>query len=196
MTLPIFISTYDRPGSIVLLEGKREVDPIDAEKLVELGRLLAAHTKHILFRSGNATGSDFLFSSGVAAIDKTRLQVITPKDGHRTKETLTDDIISLDRIDLAREPKVVYQSKLHKGTQGIIEPFAEGKNRNKFSSAAYIIRDTVKVIGTSDIPPATFGIFYDDLSDPEAGGTGHTMKTCRLNNVPLIDQRTWFGWLG
>ena len=196
MTLPIFISTYDRPGSIVLLEGKREVAPVDADKLVALGRLLAAHTKHIMFRSGNATGSDFLFSSGVAAIDKTRLQVITPKDGHRAKDILTDDIISLDRIDLAREPEVVYQSKLHKNTKQLVDYFVSGNTTGRPAKAAYIIRDTVKVIGASDVPPATFGIFYDDLSDPEAGGTGHTMKTCRLNNVPLIDQRTWFEWLG
>lgn len=92
MTLDDFISTYDRPGSIVLLEGKRDFAPPDDEgKLVGLDRLLAVQTKHILLRSGN--------------------------------------------------------------------------------------------------------IFYDDLNNPEEGGTGHTLKTCRLNNVPFIDQRIWFGWL-
>jgi hypothetical protein len=77
----------------------------------------------------------------------------------------------------------------------LVDQYVAGK-KDRFSiKAAYIIRDTVKVIGTKDIPPATFGIFYDDLSDPVKGGTGHTMNVCRMNEVPLIDQKTWLDWL-
>ncbi|HEY5500271.1 MAG TPA: hypothetical protein VIK20_07815 [Bacteroidales bacterium] len=61
--------------------------------------------------------------------------------------------------------------------------------------AAYIIRDTIKVLGTDKIKPATFGIFYDDLKNPIQGGTGHTMQVCRLNGIPIIDQSIWFEWL-
>jgi hypothetical protein len=70
-----------------------------------------------------------------------------------------------------------------------------GKKDRFTSKAAYIIRDTVKVVGTKSIPPADFGIFYDDLAAPMQGGTGHTMRVCIERQVPLIDQRTWFGWL-
>lgn len=108
MTLTDFISTYDHPASIVLLEGKREVAPADADTLVALGAACCAH-KTYSFPQWQCTRFGFPFSSGVAAIDKTRLQVITPKHGHRAKDILTDDIISLDRIDLAKEPEVVYQ---------------------------------------------------------------------------------------
>ena len=51
------------------------------------------------------------------------------------------------------------------------------------------------VLGQGDLTPATVGIFYLDLADPDAGGTGFTMKLCQFENVPVIDQCTWFEWL-
>ena len=45
--------------------------------------------------------------------------------------------------------------------------------------AAYIIRNTIKVTGTSAIPPASFALFYDDLENPGTGGTGHTIDICK-----------------
>ncbi len=64
-----------------------------------------------------------------------------------------------------------------------------------FIEAAYIIRDTMKIIGSKNVKPAAFRIFYDDLSDLMSGGTGHTMNICKVNNIPFIDQRTWLNWL-
>jgi len=195
MTLKEFIKQFDKPNSIVLLEGKRNVLEADQEKLTALGRLLASETKSITFRSGNANGSDQLFSDGVTAIDNKRLQVIIPYTGHRQKTNQAYDTISLDDLNIAAEPEVLYQSKSNKKTENIIDKFAAGeKNRNTIA-AAYIIRDTIKVIGTGDIKPATFGIFYDDLENPKTRGTGHTMNVCEQNNIPLIDQNTWFKWL-
>lgn len=78
MTLNQFINNYDSPGSIVLLEGKRNVPDADKEKLIALGQLLAKKTSHILFRSGNAAGADEYFSQGVSKINQDRLQIITP----------------------------------------------------------------------------------------------------------------------
>ena len=51
--------------------------------------------------------------------------------------------------------------------------------------AAYILRDTIKAIGSNEIAAATVGIFYDDLSNPRCGGTGHTMKICEQNAILL-----------
>lgn len=68
--------------------------------------------------------------------------------------------------------------------------------KNRFTiKAAYIIRDTIKALGTEEIKPATFGLFYDDLDDPLSGGTGHTIKVCENNGIPVLDQRLWFAWL-
>jgi len=62
--------------------------------------------------------------------------------------------------------------------------------RGRYSiKAAYIIRSTIKAIGTEEIRPATFGIFYDDLDKPKEGGTGHTMNVCIQNNIPILTKR-------
>ena len=195
MTLQEFIKQFDKPNSIVLLEGKRNVLESDKERLIALGNLLASKTKSMIFRSGNAEGSDQLFSDGVTAVDYKRLQVITPYSGHREKTNQAYETISLDEISIAAEPKVVYQSKSNKKTEKLIDQFVSG-NKNRYTiKAAYIIRDTIKAIGTDRIKPATFGIFYDDLDKPKEGGTGHTMKVCEQNNIPIIDQKIWFKWL-
>ena len=190
-----FLDKYDFNGSIILLEGKREVTEHDMPKLVELGRLLASKTLKMKFRSGNAEGSDYYFSLGISQIDKTRLQVITPYSGHRQKVNVAYDTISLDTINFTNENEVLYQSKQNKKTEKLIDQYVLG-DINKYSiKAAYIIRDTIKAIGTKDIHPATFGIFYDDLNHPMSGGTGHTMKVCERNNIPIINQEVWLEWI-
>jgi len=196
MTLQNFIEKYDTDNAIVLLEGKRNVLKEDEQKLIDLGKLLASLTSKMTFRSGNADGADQFFSQGVALINPQRLQVITPYSSHRKKTNLAYDSISLDEINLTEEPEIVYHSKRHKKTQNLVEKYVAG-NRDQFAKkAAYIIRDTVKVLGTQQIKPASFGIFYDDLSKPMDGGTGHTMRVCIENNIPQINQTTWFNWLG
>jgi hypothetical protein len=195
MTLKEFIKQFDKDNSIVLLEGKRNVLEADKEKLTALGRLLASRTVRMTFRSGNAEGSDQLFSDGVTTVDNKRLQVITPYAGHRQKTNQAYETISLDNINIAAEPEVVFQSKSNKKTEKLIDQFVSG-DKNRFTiKAAYIIRDTIKAIGTDDIKPSTFGIFYDDLDNPMSGGTGHTMNVCEQNKIPIIDQKTWFNWL-
>jgi hypothetical protein len=196
MTLQQFIEKYDTDNAIVLLEGKRNVLKEDEQKLIDLGKLLASLTSKMTFRSGNAGGADQFFSQGVALVNPQRLQVITPYSSHRKKTNLAYDSISLDEINLTEEPEIVYHSKRHKKTQNLVEKYVAG-NRDQFAKkAAYIIRDTVKVLGTQQIKPASFGIFYDDLSKPMDGGTGHTMRVCIENNIPQINQTIWFNWLG
>ena len=195
MTLNEFIEQFDKPNSIVLLEGKRNIIDADKEKLTALGSLLAFKTKNIMFRSGNAEGSDQLFSLGVTTVDNKRLQVITPYSGHRVKSNQAYETISLDDIDIAAEHEVLYQSKTNKKTENLIDKYVAGDKNRYTIKAAYIIRDTIKAIGTDEIKPATFGIFYDDIDNPMSGGTGHTMNVCAQNNIPLIDQKIWFKWL-
>ncbi len=189
MTLKKFIKQYDKEGSIVLLEGKRNVKDTDKEKLTALANLLTINTKKILFRSGNADGADHYFSLGVTSVDSSRLQVITPYTGHRKKTNQAYETIPLDEINLAEEPEIVYQAKQNKKTEKLIDQYVSG-DRDRFAlKAAYILRDTIKAIGSKAIAPATFGIFYDDLDDPKTGGTGHTMKICEQNGIEVIDQK-------
>jgi len=195
MTIDQLISAYDFPGSVVLLEGKRDVPDTEKERLIALGRLLAEQTTFILFRSGNAAGADFYFSQGVSEINPDRLQVITPYAGHRKKQNKAYHSISLDEVNLAKEPEVVYQSKQNKKTEKLIDRFVAGDKDKYAIKAAYILRDTVKVIGAEGISPANFAIFYDDLKNPMTGGTGHTMNICKQNEIEYIDQKIWFDWI-
>lgn len=199
MTLSAFIDTYDHPGKVVLLMGKRDVLPADKPLVIALGRLLAQRTQHVRFRSGNAGGADTDFFSGARETETCipRLEVITPFDGHRARYNKGIQTTSLDDLNLLEEERVVYQSALNAKTKHLIKPFVNGAGGKINLKAGYIIRDTVSVIGAGNgqIPPADFGIFYTDLKNPDEGGTGFTMKLCRINNVPLITQRIWFEWL-
>ena len=190
-----FICEYDKPGSIVLLVGKRHVSVEDGEKLIHLGKLLVKKSKNILFRSGNAKGADSLFSEGVASINSARFQLVLPYNDHRKEFIQTNNVLSLDNINLVSEPDVIYQSRGNRKTENLIDRYLSGESNNYSIKAAYIIRDTIKVIGTREIQAANFGIFYDDLNAPMGGGTGHTMKICKQNNVPFIDQTVWFNWI-
>jgi hypothetical protein len=200
MTLEKFIKLFDKEGCIVLLEGKRKVLKSDEKRLVEIGRLLTASTKHIIFRSGNAGGADAFFKEGVMSVDPKRFQAIVPFNDHMksVKEELgLYERISLDDINLAREPQILYESKRNKQQKGLVESYEKGVDPKNSVKGAYIVRDTVKVTGapSQGISPAHFGIFYDDLRNPKSGGTGHTMVVCDNQMVPYVNQKVWGEWI-
>ena len=195
MKLDEFISKFDMKGAIVLLEGKRRVKEEDKIKLFTLGKILASQTTNILFRSGNAGGSDEFFAKGVCEINAEKLQLILPFKNFRKKSIQTNNVVSLEDIDLKNSAEVVNQSRKNKDTAHLIDPYLDGKKGHIVELASYIIRDSIKVLGAGDVKPATFGLFYDDLEKPMDGGTGHTMKTCIQYKVPIADQRIWFNWI-
>ena len=195
MTLLEFISTFDTEGSIVLLEGKRKVSPVDEANLTALGKLLAQKTKYIQFRSGNAPGADALFTSGVASIDANRIELILPYNAHRKKEAKSYKRHSLENIPLVNEQALIYETKKNKKMARLVDKYLQGDRDQYAMKAAYILRDTVKVIGTTEIPGIRIGIFYEDLENPGQGGTGHTINVCQSNGIPVIDQGTWKHWL-
>jgi hypothetical protein len=195
MDLSTFIKLYDQPGKVILLEGKRNVRPEDAPMLIALGKLLATNSHFMVFRSGNAAGSDALFASGVVAVDPRRLQVILPYTGHRKAYNQAGSSLALDTINLTEEPQIVYESRLHKGTASLIDRYVAGTRNAYTIKASYILRDTVKVLGAAELPKAAFACFYDDPDAPRQGGTGHTMAVCERNDVPFVDQRIWTQWL-
>lgn len=190
-----FIENFDFEGCVVLLAGKRKVRAGDEGYLIKLGQLLAEKTNKIRFRSGNASGADELFSKGISMVDSSRLEVVTPYDGHRKKANNAYTTYSLDTIDLSNEPEVVYQTRKNSKVAGLVDNYMSGLNPQLVAKAAYVLRDTVMVVGSSEIAPANFAIFYDDLQDPGQGGTGHTMTVCRNMDIKQINQNTWFDWV-
>lgn len=196
MLLSEFTKKISDGNPIILLEGKRNVLENDKAKLIALGKILASQFPNAIFRSGNAIGADFYFSKGVSQIAPERLQVITPYENHRQKSNIAYNTISLDQIDLVNEEEIIYQSKSNKKTKSLIDKYVGGSKDRFAIKAAYIIRDTVKVIGTnSGIPPINFAFFYDDFNNPKTGGTGHTMTVCEMNNIPYLTQEIWSKWI-
>ena len=70
---------------MVLLEGRRQIPDEFAARAEALARGLATRFPKLRFRSGNATGSDAAFSSGVLSVDPQRLHVVAPYASHRKK---------------------------------------------------------------------------------------------------------------
>lgn len=195
MNLDEFIQTYNCKNTVIVLEGKRKVLDSDAASLILLGEKLAKLLPIALFRSGNAEGADELFSQGVEKVDPSRLHVLTPYSNHRARNNPDRKQYPLDTISLLKEPDLVYQSAKNQKMKSQVERYANGVRDKSSMMAAYIIRDTAKIIGTSEIGKATVALFYEDLGNPLKGGTGHTIKTCVENNVPFFDQTTWMKWL-
>jgi len=194
LTFENFCNLYG--NGTILLEGKRNVKSEDQEKLIAVGKLLATHLPNATFRSGNADGSDYYFSQGVAQVNPKQLEVITPYQNHRNKYNVAGTTHALDTINLVNEPEVIYYSKNHKPTQSLVDKYVAGNKDQYAIKAAYILRDTIKVLGTNaGIKPITFALFYEDLENPMQGGTGHTQRVCLENKIPFINQTTFFEWL-
>jgi hypothetical protein len=194
-TFTQLINETDHP--IILLEGKRKVASADKPKLIALGRTLAERYPHARFRSGNAPGSDALFSEGVAAVDPDRLEVITPYEGHRQKHSFTTHQRPLDELNLTEDHPVIYTTKANNKNTSLIDAYVRDGAKGYRVKAAYLIRDTVKVLGVpeANLPPVTAALFYDDLDNPKSGGTGHTIRVCKDADIPWSNQTEWMGWL-
>ena len=85
----------------------------------------------------------------------------------------------------------------HPSIRRQLEHYVDGARDRYAIKSAYLLRDTVKVLGCGDvILPAALGILSDDLDHPRLGGTGHTMRVCDdAMGIPVLDQRVWMGWL-
>ncbi len=196
MTLDNFTSIVEgSPRGIVLLEGRRTISEQDAACAALVARTLARRFAKLRFRSGNAKGSDEAFSEGVIQVDPSRLQIVAPYANHRKgcrhKGAVYDSPESLSRV---QEDEIAYKT-------AIATPKNERLIRKRHdktalaAKASYLIRDTMKVVGHSDkFPRPVCALFFVDPDDPLAGGTGHTIRVCRQEGVPVAFQDSWHQW--
>jgi len=180
---------------VVLLEGRRKVKPEDETKLVTFAKNMAKAFPNVIFRTGNADGSDTLFAKGVAAVDSTRIEYVVPypsmKKRNREKGA---KVLSLDQIDKVEEEKVEYlTSQQSKSTANMIDYAKKNPKGRMAAKSKYLLRDTLKVTGsaTGDFKPPVVAFFYIDPADKYAGGTGHTIKICEELDVPVYTQQDW-----
>ena len=182
----------DRSG-IVLLEGTRKLPASDAPVLTDLARELAELLPLVTFRSGNALGSDTAFARGVLAVDPRRMQYVVPRaakgrgrmHGRSTMYAFDD----LAEHEVSRLAGATIAATPH--YRGLVEAYiTRGPKTRLGASAAYLLRDTLKVTGAPDagIVPANAGVFYVNPADPMKGGTGHTIRVCLQQNLPVFYQ--------
>lgn len=189
------LSNADSP--VVLLEGTRELRAQRAPDLISLAAHLARAFPHARFRTGNAKGADEAFAAGVASVDAGRLEFVLPYAGHRSRQRPPESsATAIDDIPSAQVREVV-EATVAASPQYVrvaVNYRQRGTHPRQHAAAQLILRDTLKVTGADDMPPPVAGIFYVHAADPERGGTGHTMRVCRAQGVPVINQFQWLDW--
>jgi len=196
MTLSEFRSIVEAcPEGVVLLEGRRSIPDHEAALATITARMLAERYPKLRFRSGNAEGADQAFSEGVAQVAPWRLQVFAPYPGHRKSIRYADAVYdSPATLSSVQEDEVAGKTaKASPKNKGLIEK--RDKKGALAAKAAYLIRDTMKVTGHSEMfPKPVCALFHVDLNDPLAGGTGHTIRVCQQEGVPIAFQDSWQQW--
>lgn len=187
------INSQEKP--IILMEGTRNLQEKDSPLLTAFAGNLAVTFPHATFRSGNAAGADDAFASGIITVDPKRLQYFLPSAGSRKKfRSQSATALSLD--ELSNETIDSLAAETGAATTEYVSMMKNRHSCRRLASiAAYLIRDTLKVVGYGEkFPPATFGFFYVNQDKPFGGGTGHTIRVCKRHEVPVVTQTDWIKW--
>lgn len=189
-----------KKAPVVLLEGRRELRVEDHPRLKEVAHLLAQRFPHAIFRTGNARGSDTLFAEGICRVDPRRLEYILPYRGMGATRAAADSAtLCLEDVsdELEEEIRRLCREASPLKSPLFQQPHWEIRERYDHFSAKYLLRDALKVTGdrTQGFAPATCAILYVEPGDPNAGGTGHTLRLCHRNQIPSFTQEEWFQWL-
>jgi len=188
------LSTASDP--VILIEGRRSIPETCARSAQRVASLLARHFPQLRFRSGNATGTDEAFAAGIIATAPERLEIIAPYASHRQRDRHPlvhyESPDSLDPDALAEIQALTIAAT--PANHGLMKCYDRGGRAG--AQAACLIRDSMKVAGISGkLTTPVAALFWIDPDHPEAGGTGHTIRACRLKGIPVIFQNHWGKWL-
>ena len=199
-TLHQRLSAHPRP--VILLEGTRKLPAEAHEKLRAVTAWLCAEFPRAIFRSGNAEGTDAVFAEAVAACDSARLELVLPHAGMgRKRRPPGARCVALEELpeaDLECVVAVTRQAGRDAGRLGeYYLAHRSGPSSAATSKATYLLRDTLKVTGSEalGLAPAALGIFFVNEADPTGGGTGHTIRVCGVQDVPVAEQSEWKNWV-
>ena len=188
------VESFEKP--VILLEGSRNVSEKDAESLTKLAVKLAERFPQAVFRSGGATGADDLFASGVSHVNQEKMQLVLPKT-RRTDFDKTNTFSFADVPEAEQEEIFTLTEKATPDYKGLVDFYKKKKPGRTFYKTQYLLRDALKVCGSKTLKMnrADVGCFYVNSDKPSGGGTGHTIRVCRLLDVPVIEQTEWLKWL-
>jgi hypothetical protein len=70
-----------------------------------------------------------------------------------------------------------------------------GKKGPLGAKGDYLVRDTMKVVGVpGHFAKPICALFFVNLADPMEGGTGHTIRVCQQEGMPVTYQDEWGAW--
>ena len=188
-------------NAVVLLEGTRNLPKTKEPSLISFAEQLALGCPDVKFRTGNSSGTDEAFAQGIANINPSLLEYVIPyKTMRKSKLHKKARIVSLDEIPTFEQAQLKAETiKSYPSIANLIDYYFDKGIRNRLSyKAMYLLRDSLKVIGSDGIKlnPATLGIFYVDPEKPLTGGTGHTIRVCKQNKIPALTQGEWRSYMG
>lgn len=177
------------------MEGRRAIPEREAAEARGLAARLAREFVCLRFCSGNAEGSDEAFSAGVAEVDVSRLQVIAPYRSHRKRVRYTGALYSSPESLSTLQEAEITAATVAATPRNANVVYKRTGSPKLAAKADDLIRDTMKVLGhAKEFVPPVCGLCYVDLSDPEAGGTSHTIRVCRQHGIPVAFQVSWRHW--
>jgi hypothetical protein len=186
---------------VILLEGTRKLPAQAHGQLRALTAWLCAEFPSAVFRSGNADGTDTVFADAVAECDPARLELVLPHAGmgrkRRPPGARSVALEDLADAGLERIVEVTRKAGRDAGRLGdYYRTHRHGPSSAATSKATYQLRDTLKVTGSESLglAPASLGIFFVNEADPTGGGTGHTIRVCEVQGVPVATQTAWGRW--
>lgn len=196
--LKTYMESLEHP--VLLLEGIRALPDAKRPVVREMGRWLAASLPGVVFRTGNAEGSDEAFAEGVASVDASRLQYVlpNPRMGQKRLDVRGKSVSLSDVSGTLRDRLGAYTVEASPKSKGLVDSFLGSHEGTRLSAqASYLVRDTLKVLGAPEagLSPADAGLFFANALDHFAGGTGHTIRACLLAHIPVILQKTWLRWM-
>ncbi|MBW1683141.1 MAG: hypothetical protein JRJ83_17300 [Deltaproteobacteria bacterium] len=146
---------------VILLEGTRNLSDEDRLEVVWFTERLARMLPRAKFRTGNAIGTDEAFAGGVKNVDPCRLEFVVPYGTLRKSKVPPESaVFSLQDICGNVWAEICRQTK--EASPRIAPPIdlfrkVGGKNRHTVK-ALYLLRDTLKVVGSKSLSlaPATW----------------------------------------
>jgi len=187
------IESFEKP--VVLLEGSRNVLEEDVESLISLAQKLARKFPQAVFRSGAANGSDDLFAQGVSQVSRERMQLVLPKS--KSGFDKTNAVSFADLPESEQEEIFTLTTEATPKYKGLVDFYKKKQLGGTYYKTQFLLRDALKVCGSKSfqMSRADVGCFYVNSNKAGGGGTGHTIRVCKLLKVPVIEQTDWLKWL-